>query len=148
MIIDRLHHASQYIGSHERLAAGMRYLQETDLTRVAPGKYEIDGENVYAMVQEYETKPMEKGRWEAHRKYMDIQYVAAGEEHMGYTNLDHLKVGEYDTAKDFLSLEGEGNFLRMTAGMFVIFAPQDAHMPGMVVDTPKPVKKVVVKVKI
>ena len=148
MIMDRLSHASEYVGSNKRIAAGLRYLQQTDLTKVAPGKYEIDGENVFALVQEYETKPMEKGRWEAHRQYMDIQYVAAGEERMGYTNLDHLKAGEYDATKDFLPLEGAGDFLRMTAGMFVIFAPQDAHMPGMVVDTPKPVKKVVVKVRV
>jgi YhcH/YjgK/YiaL family protein len=150
MIIDRLEKASLYQGVHKKLAMAFDYLQKTDLERVEPGTREIDGRKVYVMVQQYETKPMEKGRWEAHRKYIDVQYVHRGAERFGYANVLDLKPGNYDEAKDFLSLEGEGrgDFFLVRQETFVILFPQDGHMPGMAVSTPQPVKKFVVKVAI
>jgi YhcH/YjgK/YiaL family protein len=150
MILDRLEKASLYQGVHKRLALAFDYLQKTDLEKVEPGTREIDGRKVYVMVQQYETKPMEKGRWEAHRKYIDVQYVHRGAERFGFANVLDLKPGNYDEAKDFLSLEGEGrgDFFLVRQGTFVILFPQDGHMPGMAVSTPQPVKKFVVKVAI
>jgi YhcH/YjgK/YiaL family protein len=147
MVIDQLKNASFYSGLHTGLNTAFHYLQNTDLARIEPGKYEIEGSNVYALVQEYETKPKEKGRWEAHRRYMDVQYVFKGAERIGYANLEQLKAVEYDEAKDFLALTGDGDFFGVRAGTFVILAPQDGHMPGIAVGGPQPVKKVVVKVR-
>jgi YhcH/YjgK/YiaL family protein len=135
-------------GLMQRLAKGFDFLQTADLLNAAPGRVDIDGDSVFALVQEYNTKPLEQGFWEAHRKYIDIQYVVSGEEHMGYANLAQLNAGDYDAAKDFLPLHGDGSFLRLPAGMFTLFLPEDAHMPGMAVDQPQPVKKVVVKVAV
>jgi YhcH/YjgK/YiaL family protein len=148
MIIDRLEKASLYQGVHKRLAMAFDYLRKTELEKVEPGTQEIDGRKVYVMVQRYETKPMEKGRWEAHRKYIDVQYVHQGAERFGYANVLDLKPGNYDEAKDFLSLEGEGkgDFFLVRQGTFVILFPQDGHMPGMAVSVPQPVRKFVVKV--
>jgi YhcH/YjgK/YiaL family protein len=150
MIVDQLSNASLYLAVHKRLGSAFDYLKKTDLSKVDPGTYEIDGRKVYVMVQQYETKPMEKGRWEAHRKYIDVQYVHQGVERFGYANLLELKPGNYDEAKDFLSLEGEGkgDFFLVRQGTFVILFLQDGHMPGMAVSTPQPVKKFVVKVAI
>ncbi len=135
-------------GLAARLAAGFHFLQTADLTNLAPGRVDIDGDQVFAMIQEYNSKPKAEGVWEAHRKYIDIQYVVSGEEHMGYANLSQLSAGEYDAAKDFLPLHGDGSFIRLSAGMFTLFMPVDAHMPGMAVDQPVPVKKIVVKVAV
>jgi YhcH/YjgK/YiaL family protein len=148
MIVDLLTNATLYLAVHKRLSTAFDYLKKTDLSKVDPGTYEIEGRKVYAMVQQYETKPMEKGRWEAHRRYIDVQYVHQGEERFGYANLRELKPGNYDDAKDFLSLEGggKGDFFLVRQGTFVILFPQDGHMPGMAVHTPQPVKKFVVKV--
>ncbi len=150
MIIDRLEKASLYQGIHKRLAAAFDYLQKTDLNKIEPGTHEIEGRKVYVMVQQYETKPMEKGRWEAHRKFIDVQYVHQGAERFGYANLLELKPGSYDEAKDFLSLEGKekGDFFLVRQGTFVVLFPQDGHMPGMAVSIPQPVRKFVVKVSI
>lgn len=148
MIIDHLNNASSYLGINKRLAAAFDYLRSTDLSKVEPGTYEIDERKVYVMVQQYDTKIKEKGRWEAHRKYIDVQYVHKGEERFGYANLRHLKAGIYEEAKDFLPLQGEGtgDFFAVREGTFVILFPQDGHMPGIAVSTPQPVKKFVVKV--
>ena len=82
-------------GLAQRLQAGFHYLQTADLTNTAPGRVEIDGDQVFALVQEYNTKPKEQGFWESHRKYIDIQYVVSGSEHMGYANLSQLDAGDY-----------------------------------------------------
>jgi len=149
MIIDTLKNASFYAGLNSRLVQGLEYLKKTDFSSLAPGKYEIDGSNLFALVQQYETNPREKGKWEAHRKYIDIQYIAKGTECMGYTNIDTLKVTQpYSDKDDYLLLEGKGDYLTVPAGTFVVFAPQDAHMPGLALTTPQPVVKVVVKVLI
>ena len=148
MILDQLHNAAGYFGTHERLTKALRYLQNTDLSSYAPGRYEIEGSDIFMLVQEYETKPREKGFWEAHRQYMDIQYVASGVELMGYANLGYLRVGEYDESKDFVPRFGEGTFFEMHAGTFTIFAPQDAHMPGLAAGEPQSVRKIVVKVRV
>lgn len=148
MIIDHLKNASQYVGTDKRLAAALRYLQDTDLASVPPGRYEIDGSDVFALVQEYDSKLKEKGYWEAHRQYIDVQYVAKGAELMGYAHLDRLRPGAYDATRDFLPLEGEGDFFEVREGTFVILSSQDAHMPGIALTLPQPVKKVVVKVRV
>lgn len=133
----------------ERLTLGLSFLQDTDVLALGPSRIELDGDKVFAMIQHYDTKPRSQGFWEAHRKYIDIQYVAAGEELMGYANIVHLDAGDYDAAKDFMLLQGEGSFIHMYPGTFIILGPQDAHMPQIAVDDkPQPVKKVVVKVAV
>jgi YhcH/YjgK/YiaL family protein len=146
MIIDQLANAGQYYGLGARIEAALRYLQDTDFNSAVPGRCDIDGDQVYAMVQEYDSKPKVEGFWEAHRKYLDVQYVAAGVEHMGYAPAANLLAGAYQQENDFIKLEGDGEFFLLREGYFCILAPQDAHMPGMAIDQPKPVKKVVVKV--
>ena len=132
----------------DRLALGLKFLQEGNVLSLLPSRIELDGDKVFAMIQHYNTKPKEQGVWEAHRKYFDIQYVAEGQELMGYANLGHLRAGEYDAEKDFVLLKGEGSFVLMKEGTFVILGPQDAHIPQVAVDVPQPVKKVVVKVAV
>lgn len=149
MIIDKRKNAYLYFTLGERLAAGLRYLQETNLARVEPGRHEIDGTNVYAIVMEYDTEPAEECFWEAHRRYIDIQYVVSGVERMGYANLDRLETDDlYDEETDILKLKAEGDMLVVPAGHFVIFYPHEAHMPGVALDEPQLVKKAVVKVRV
>lgn len=149
MIIDSLPNVDLYRGLSPRIAAGLDYLRTADIAHMDPGRHEIDGVNLYVVVQRYETKPRDAGKWEAHRKYIDIQYMAAGTEMMGYANLETLTVTQaYDEANDYLLLRGEGDFLTVHPGMFVLFAPQDAHMPSLAVTHPQPVVKAVVKVRL
>ena len=132
----------------DRLMLALKFLQEGNVAELLPSRIELDGDKVFAMIQHYDTKPKEQGVWEAHRKYIDVQYVVEGQELMGYANLGHLKAGEYNADKDFLMLKGEGSYVLMKPGTFVILGPQDAHIPQVAVDMPQPVKKVVVKVAV
>jgi YhcH/YjgK/YiaL family protein len=132
----------------ERLMLALDFLQNGNVLELLPSRIELDGDKVFAMIQHYDTKPKDQGVWEAHRQYIDVQYVAEGQELMGYANLGHLTAGEYNDEKDFLLLKGEGSYVLMKPGTFVILTPQDAHIPQVAVDLPQPVKKVVVKVAV
>ena len=115
MIIDQLKNASLYFEMSKKIETALAYLLDTDLPNIKPGRYEIDGSNIYALMQNYETKPKENGFWEAHRHYIDIQYIIKGTELIGYANIDYLKSGEYDDVKDFLVLYGDGVFFEVRA---------------------------------
>jgi len=148
MIIDWLANAGFYTGLEPGVVKGLRYLKETDLRTLTPGRYPIEGEEVFALVMEYQTKDVAQAKWEAHRRYHDIQYLAAGQELMGYADLTDMAVEEYREEKDFVALKGGGVFMPFKEGMFAFFSPQDGHAPGLALKAPAPVRKVVVKVRV
>ena len=148
MILDSLDRAATYSGLGDRIARALKFLQENDCVKLPAGKLPIDGDNVYALVQDYQSKPRSEGVWEAHRRHIDVQFVAAGIEEMGYAPLASLTTRTpYDETKDFELVNGPGNFVTVPAGHFTIFFPQDGHIPGLAAEgQPAAVRKVVVKV--
>ena len=146
MIIDTLANLEFYKGLNEQLYEGLKFLKETDVTALPVGRYEIDGDAVFALVQAYETHLPEECRWEAHYTYTDIQYVVEGSERMGWKTLDGVVKTEDRPEDDVYFFESEGDHFVLHAGQFAVFTPQDAHRPGMAVDEPAPIKKIVVKV--
>jgi YhcH/YjgK/YiaL family protein len=148
MIIDRIGNAHLCFALHPKFKHAFEYVDQIDINAIPVGRHEIDGEAMYALVQEYNSKLKEEGKWEAHRRYIDLQYMVKGAEGIGYANIHHLQQGEYDTAKDFLPLQGEGDLITVRSGSFVLLFPEDAHMPGMAVGNPAPVKKIVLKISV
>jgi len=125
------------------------YLKETDFSKMELGKYEIDGDNIFALVNEYNTKDESEGKLEAHKKYIDVQFVAKGRELMGYTPLENQKViDKYNEQNDITFFTGDKSFTQVDEGMFAIFFPTDVHLPGIKVNEKSYVKKVVIKVKV
>jgi len=148
MIADTLNNSPLYRGLSPLIALAFDYLRGTDLRHTATGTVEIDGRRVYAIVQEYATLERTQGTWEAHRQYIDLQHVVSGTERIGYTHVSRLVPGCYDEAKDLLPLSGEGDFLTLGAGDFMLLFPEDAHMPRIAVDAAELVRKVVVKIAV
>lgn len=149
MITDKLQNAKFYYSLGERFKTAFEYLENTNLVSLKNGKYEIYGDNIFVSVQDYETKPIEQGRWEAHKKYADIQFLIKGAEQLGYTDISNLQPETgYDEEKDILFLKGNGQFTKASEGDFLIFFPQDAHMPCISQEKPVYVKKAVVKIKL
>ncbi len=98
------------------------------------------------MISEYETKTESEGKLEAHRKYIDVQYVIEGEELMGYAPLGNQQILEpYKEENDIIFYTVEKSFTKVSAGMFAIFFPTDVHMPGICVEKMSAVKKLVIK---
>ena len=147
MIIDRLDNSQNYYALGERFAKAFEYLKETDFTDVEPGKYELDGSNLKAAVQEYETKDEADCKVEAHKRYADIQYIFSGEEVMGIGSLtDQESLAGYNAEKDVWHFSDYDYPVKVSAGMFTIFLPQDIHKPCIKSGEKSKVKKVVVKV--
>ena len=128
----------------------MEFLQRTDLNGLADGKIAIDGERVFALVQRYETAITTAPKFEYHRKYIDIQYIASGSEIIGWAPLERLAITEaYDMAKDAcfgLVTNGGWTPVRLQAGQLAVFYPEDGHAPKMVAGSPSPVMKIVIKI--
>jgi YhcH/YjgK/YiaL family protein len=149
MIIDKIENSHLYEGISERIKKAFYYIRNTDLIKIQTGKYEIDGENIFALINEYKTKSESEGKLEAHRKYIDVQYVISGEELMGYSPLGSQQILEpYKDENDIIFFKGEKSFTKVSSGMFAIFFPEDVHMPGINDGKISDVKKLVIKVRI
>ena len=149
MITDTIENASAYLALSPRIAVALRFLMERDLTAIPLGRHEIDGSRIYVIIQEYSTKPRHECFWEAHRKVIDVQFVASGVEVIGWSPLSRLSVKQaYDADRDVLVLDGPGQTIRLEPNTFAIFMPQDAHMPCLAADKPALVRKIVVKVAV
>lgn len=149
MISDTITNRHLYSAISPRIKRALDYIAATDFSAMEPGRYEIDGDNLFALVQTYQSIPREQGKWECHRIYTDVQYIAEGIEQIGFGNVVSMNViTEYNPGKDIEILTGEGDYVTLRQGCYGIFFPQDAHQPKIAPgDKPGEVKKVVVKVK-
>lgn len=126
------------------------FLQDTKLDELKTGRYPIIGDTLFVMVQEYQTQDRRERNYEAHRKYIDLQYVISGEELIGVSALNRVSLTrEYDAGKDIAFYETEeGEFRVATNDVFFIFFPEDAHMPCIKKGKDCIVKKIVLKILI
>lgn len=151
MILDLLAHAHLYEEFHPSFPKAFAWLQSFD-PAMADGKYEIDGPGVVAIVQRYETAPCDSKKWETHRVHGDIQVIYEGAEFIGYARRDELTVKTpYIPEKDaeFYELpSAPSSKLLLQAGSFAVFLPHDAHQPGVMIDQPASILKVVVKFRL
>lgn len=109
----------------------------------------IEGDEVFAILMEYETKLVEECVMEAHKRYFDLQYVVSGEENIGLTTYKGQEpFKEYQEGDDYWLFKTANHLFKFTAGDFGVFYPDDLHMPGVVTDNSMKVRKLVVKVKL
>ena len=148
MILDTLDNYQLYSTINERIAKGFAFLHNTDLDTISSGRHDIEGDTIFALVQEYPTKPLNECKLESHKKYIDIQYMIRGEEFMGVTTKNNQKILEQDEDKDYTFYEGTTSLVRVSKGMFTIFFPDDLHQPCVQTESAAEVKKVVIKVLI
>ena len=151
MIKDNIKNYKNYLGISHYLDKGLEYLVNTDLSNLNCGKYNILGDKIFANVDEYKTKSIDKGKFEAHKKYIDIQYIVNGFEKIGYGEIQNFSSDtNYNKEKDIVFLKERipnNDFIRIQTGEFVIFFPQDAHMPQITDEKVSAIKKIVIKVQ-
>ena len=147
MIIDFLKNYSSYLAVNQSFNEAFSFIFKNLSKFPKTGDYEINGRIVYSLVRDIETKHFKEGIWEAHKEYIDIHYIFEGEELFGYSNISKMNINEYVKEKDKFVLSGEGDLIRISTGSFVIFFPQDAHIPGIRSNNFEKVKKIIVKVK-
>lgn len=134
----------------ERWEQTFDYLAHTNLDSLPLGRIELS-EDVYITISEYETKEPGDALYEAHRKYIDIQYLISGSEYIGILRDTTLlkEMQPYNEEKDIAFYTSNGGTLRKaTPGNFFIFFPQDVHRPCVKEKEQVTVKKLVVKMKV
>lgn len=151
MIYDKIDNIEYYKGLSPNIALGLDFLKQMK-PDTAVGTYQIN-QRVKAIVSEYDTKVENEHGFEAHKKYIDIQYLLFGEERIACLPVKRLVETEsYNEEKDaafyLADISPQPSYLSLLSGYFAIFFPQDGHMPQLCLDKPMKVKKVVVKVEV
>jgi YhcH/YjgK/YiaL family protein len=148
MIVTDFDSLKAQIALSQNLKTALDWLDTARQQDLPDGRVEIDGNRVYALVQSYVSKP--EPRFEAHQRYLDIQYLAGGKELFGWADVRALIPADpYNPEKDVVKgavPEALASFVRLGAGQMAIVWPEDAHAPGVADGGPAPVKKIVVKV--
>lgn len=149
MIIDKIENADLYASIHPGIAKALKYIQNTNFDELTFGKHELDGDDLFVIYKEYHTKPITESYLEAHLKYIDVQYIVEGKEQMGVA----IQGGQtphkiYDSEEDYMLYDTRYDIVTVKKGGFVIFFPDDMHMPDITTGESSKVKKAVIKVKI
>jgi len=148
MIFDTLKNVDNYKGLG-RVYDALKFLSETDFSKIELGRYELDGDNIFYMVQSYDTDPS-KTVSEAHRKYIDIQFMVEGEEIIGVADISSEKeLTEAKEENDVWFYNCKTEPLTLSAGKYMVLYPNDLHCPGVATNGKAlTCRKVVVKVKV
>ena len=132
MIVATLDQAQTYETEHPAFVKAFNFLRQDSLAELAPGRYEINGDSVFCIISNDSGKTRQEARLEAHRKYIDIQYVISGHEEMGWrpiTECSDINT-PYDAEKDIMFFnDAAKTWTTVPPGSFAIFTPDDAHAP-------------------
>jgi len=153
MILGHIGHSEQEGALYRSIIQkGLTYLRETDFSTIEPGKYKVADDAILAIVSEYSPDTKENRKAETHHNHIDIQYIATGEEIMGFGLLaDGVEAPEgYLPEKDATFYKSVGNEIdiKVTQGMYAVFFPWDIHRPGCISQPGVKVRKVVLKLKV
>lgn len=153
MIYDKIENLELYKGFNKNIEKVLAFLKENDIECLKEGRYEIDEDNVFVMVQEYDSSSIEGRTYEAHDKYIDIQLVAEGRELIKYAARlgDEKILKTYPAENDIAmyAVKTTEQDVIIDTGYFALFAPTDLHMPCLQAQegSPEDVKKFVFKLK-
>ena len=146
--INKQEFAKQYHINKAYWDKAFAFLRDSDLLALKTGRLNIDGDNVYAIVSEAPLKDYDKTAFESHKNYIDLQYVITGEENMGRTPVETVKVDKaYNDRADIAYYTGDGKIYTVPQNSFLLFFPGEAHRPNITPGGNKIVKKVVVKIR-
>ena len=152
MVFDNLKNCGLYYNMHPRFKEAFDFIAKAIKENLAAGKYEIDGKELWASVQEYTSKLESDAKAEAHKNYIDIQYIVSGTEVIEGFDIDKATPkSEYNDVKDVMFYEDFADATKgvLNADEYGIFFPRDVHKPGMCLNgNQDTVKKIVVKVKV
>lgn len=149
MILDNIENTEQYEELSLRIKKALRYISKTDFTKLKNGTYDVVKDEIFAIVNRFETVDAKIEKPEAHRKYIDIQHVFEGEELLGFALKKSQTVyKEYNSEEDYELFDADLEYVKFSKGMFAIFFPKDLHAPSVHLNKATTASKVVVKVLI
>lgn len=149
MILDSLKNIENYRNVNSKVSRALEIIRNTNFDDLADDVYLIDGFDFRFFITSYQTQEI-NDRPEAHRDFIDIQYIISGKEQMGIGQLDDMtEEVEANPGKDIWFYHGPMDYVSVSQGMFVVFFPNDAHAPNISpVDGNNSVRKCVFKVHV
>ena len=148
MILATLAEADRYAALHSLFPRAFEFLRNTDLMALAPGKHDVQGEQLFAIVEACAGRTRAEAKLECHRRYIDIQLVLEGVDEMGWKPVAECDdpATDYDAARDIRFFnDAPSSWIATPPGAFCLFFPDDAHAPlvsaGMI-------RKVVMKIAV
>ena len=151
MITDQLLNRNYYSSLNNKFSKAFDFIENNQLMNLQTGRIDIDGDNLFVLVNEYDTKENELNVLEAHRKYIDLQYIIEGTEVIEYENFDdQIITKEYCEKEDYILYSPKDSIkLKLSEGQFAIFFPQDLHLPSIAYKgMSDKIKKLVIKILI
>lgn len=149
MIYDSLERLALYQGLHPNLDKAIACCLETDVSQQAPGKYELDADRVFYLIQENQLQMQPSDELEIHEKYLDLHFLLEGHELIGAGREVAELIKPYDEATDFASVRCQQVYpLEIDQKSFLIFFPKEAHQPNQFAGKEDTVRKCVYKVLI
>jgi YhcH/YjgK/YiaL family protein len=152
MIFDKIENISDYFDDLPALKKIEEFVEKFNNENLSDGTYEIDANHIFAMVQSYRTKQQTPDMmFEAHKKYIDLQYIVNGIEKIRWAKLEDVDLVEekYSKGQDIAFYEGDAMFdFTLTKNTFLLLYPNDAHLPGLSADKDVNVRKIVFKIEI
>ena len=149
MIYDLMGNAGHYTKGFKQLAKAIEFIEKKDPS-IEDGRYDIQGDDMFALVSSYKTAKDNASLFEAHRKYIDVQCMLKGEERIDVVQGADFRIKErYSAKKDvfFIHTPKCYSSIILSSGNFALFYPQDYHRPGKLISTSKKVRKVVIKIR-
>ncbi|MGA8148382.1 MAG: YhcH/YjgK/YiaL family protein [Gallionellaceae bacterium] len=132
MIFSTVNQSGRYAALHPLFPRAFDYIRDTDLYALAPGRYPIVGDDLFAIVEHVPGRTRAAAKLECHRKYIDIQLVLEGIDEMGWKPLAdcHNPVSDYSAEKDIRFFhDAPAAWIATPPDAFCIFFPEDAHAP-------------------
>lgn len=149
MIFDKIENTDLYLGLNARINKVLQYIRNENFSSLGLGKHEIEGDDIFFIISEYDTQSKNGKLLESHKKYIDIQLVVEGEEQIGIASLSYQNpVKIYDPLDDYMLFDEPYSLITLKSGMFAVFFTDDLHLPGIKHKESTNVKKVVFKVKV
>ena len=145
----KISESAKYEDRHPLFAKAFEFLRRPDLSELPCGRYDIDGSNCWAMVQEVSLKPFaDENLYEVHRAFIDIQAPITGSETIGIAKPEPSVFDSFNNEKDYALFKAKGEPWTLKPGEFAVFFPEKgAHTPGLSFDGSRKIRKVVVKVR-
>lgn len=149
MIFGNITQLSDYSFLDGQMKKCFDYAKEHDLLQYEKGSHEIEGDQLFVNIVEYETTKAENRFWEAHKNYLDVHLMLRGQEQIDLNFIENMEQKEFVEKDDFLPLEGGKNSeVVLRNGDFLICYPHDGHRTAVAAEGPETIKKAIFKVRI
>lgn len=152
MIFDKAKNISEYFDDYPPLKEVELFIKRLDKEKLPDGSYELDGKRLTACIQSFRTKQQtDEMMFEAHKSHTDIMYIVSGQEKIRWARLSDTELVEerFSKGQDIAFYQGFSKLdFVLTKGDFIVFTPNDAHLPGLSVQKDINVRKIVFKLEV